>query len=383
MKKLLTIAILLMACTAGAQNLDAILQAVERNNTSLAALRSDNYATVEQLNSEASIVGPTSVEYSPFFGGSSSGLASSELIVSQEFDFPTLGTMRRNSNQAQQRVLDLQYQQLRRDVLLEAKKLCYDLSSAVQTRNLLRLREHNSDSLLAAYETSMQRGNATIIDVNRIKMDRMAVHTQLVQTQGEVNTLLTQLQSLNGGQPIDWSQDLILECERLASVDGITLEESVAQAAFDATRHDIKLAEKSWLPSLTVGYRRNTEMREATNGFVVGVSMPLFSRSGKVKAARARQVAAQVQIDNARNEAQSRTRALMTEVQQLQATIDSYDMPLMQQTLALINRAISKGALTIPEYYNQTDRIYAAMQELIELENRYNKLMCDLNRDAM
>jgi len=138
-----------------------------------------------------------------------------------------------------------------------------------------------------------------------------------------------------------------------------------------------------WLPSLSVGYRRNTEMKVATNGFVVGVSMPLFSNSKKVKAAQARQQAAQAQIDNAQNEAQNRARALSTEAQQLRASIESYDMPLMQQTLALINKAIGAGALTVVEYYNQSDRIYNAMQELIDLENQYNKVMTDLNRDAM
>jgi len=370
------------AVAASGQGLAGILQSIEANNTRLAALRSDNNATMAQLDSETSIIGPTSVEYSPFFGGGASGIASSELIVSQEFEFPTLGTMRKQSNSAQQRVLDLQYQAERRDIWIEAKKLCYDLSCAVQTRDLMLKRESTSDSLLTAYETSLKHGNATIIDVNRIKMDRMNVHTQAVQAQGNINTLLAQLQSLNGGKPIEGAENLVLEREQPAAL-GSSLEENIAQASFNATAHEIKIAEKGWLPSLTVGYRRNTEMKVATNGFVVGVSMPLFSNSKKVKAAQARQQAAQAQIDNAQNEAQNRVRALSTEAQQLRTSIESYDMPLMQQTLALINKAIGAGALTVVEYYNQSDRIYNAMQELIDLENQYNKVMTDLNRDAM
>lgn len=379
----ITIALLLTAGTVCSQQLNSVLQSIEANNTRLAALRSSNNATMAQLESETSIIGPTSVEYSPFFGGGASGIASSELIVSQEFEFPSLGTMRKQSNMAQQHVLDQQYQQERRDILLEAKKLCYDLTRAVKTLSILQLREHTADSLLTAYETSMQHGNATIIDVNRIKMDRMTVHTQLVQAQGDINTLQAQLQSLNGGKAIEGTGAMVLEREPINLEPGTSCEESTARAELIASNHDIKIAEKSWLPSLTVGYRRNTEMKESTNGFLVGVSMPLFSNSGKVKAARARQQAALAQIDDAVAQEHSRQQALITEAKQLQASIDAYDLPLMNQTLALINKAIAAGALTIPEYYIQADRIYSAMQELIDLENKYNRAASDLNRNAL
>ena len=374
---------LTVAGMASAQSLQGILQSIEANNTRLAALRSNNNATMAQLDSETSIVGPTSVEYSPFFGGGASGLASSELIVSQEFEFPSLSGMRKQSNAAQGRVLDLQYQQERRDILVEAKKLCYDITARVEARNVLKMREHTSDSLLTAYETSMKHGNATIIDVNRIKMDRMAVHTQVVQNEGEIATLLAQLQTLNGGKPIEGGENLICEKEKVADNAGTSLEETIAQASFNATAHEVKLAQKAWLPSLTVGYRRNTELKEATNGFLVGVSMPLFNNSSKVKAAKARQQAVQAQIDDAISQERSRQQALVAEVKQLEASIKAYDMPLMMQTLAYIKKAIGAGALTIPEYYNQADRIYDTILQFIDLQNKYNRAACDLNRNML
>lgn len=367
------------------QDMASMLQSIETHNTRLATLRSENKATMSQLDSETSIVGPTSVEYSPFWGGAASGIASSELVVRQEFDFPTLGGMRRESGAAQGRVLDLQYQLERRDILLDAKKLCYDLWGKMLTIELLHKRELTSDSLLVAYETSLKHGNATIIDVNRIKMDRMMVHTQLTQVQGEALVLKAQLQSLNGGVPIDGIDNSALwhTTEPLASGNAIALEENVALAAVNATAHEVKLARRAWLPSLSVGYRRNTEVHEAVNGFVVGVSMPLFGNSKKVKAAQARQQAAQAQAHDAHTQAANRDRQLQAQAQQLHAQISAYDMPLLQSTLALINKAIGAGALTVVDYYNQADRIYTAMQELIDLRTQHNKVMSDLNRHTL
>ena len=372
-----------MAGSAQAQRLSEVLTTIEANNTSLAALRGENVASVAQMASETSIVGPTSVEYSPFFGNGAKGIASSELIVAQEFEFPSLGGMRNASVQAQERVLDQQYRAARRDILVEAKKLCYDLSHAVQTRNLLLQRERTTDSLLMTYEKSVQLGRATVIDVNRIKMDRMAVHTQLVQAQGDIATITGQLESLNGGQKLNGVDNLVLEMEPMGDPQAMSAEENIAQAQLDAAQHDIKLAKNGWLPSLKVGYRRNTELNEAVNGFVVGVALPSFGNGKKVKAAQARRNAAQAQIDNARAEAQSRISALRTEATTLRATIDSYDLALMRNTLALINKAIGQGALTVSEYYAQTDRIYDALAARLDLENRYNKVVTDLNRENL
>ena len=70
-----------------AGDIDPVLQEIERNNLELKALRSENRASVLDMKGENSLEAP-SVEYSPFFRNGVSGVASSELVVSQEFDFP-------------------------------------------------------------------------------------------------------------------------------------------------------------------------------------------------------------------------------------------------------------------------------------------------------
>ncbi len=335
-------------------------------------------------DADVNILGPTSVEYSPFWGGGASGVASSELIVSQEIDFPSLFSLRRKASKAQQEVSHLQLQTLRRDILLEAKKLCYDISASVSLRNLMNSRLQSADSLLSLYERSMNNGNATLIDVNRIKMDRMEVAAQRVKAEGEISALWTQLQALNGGKSIEGMDNFVLEPEPEAVAIGtIPLEKQEAKATIDASACDLRLAKNSWLPTLTVGYRRNTELHEAVNGFVVGMSVPLFSNAGKAKAARLRQQAAEAQLANAAAQSDSRNNVLEAQARQLKASIQAYDMPLLQQTMALINKAIAAGAMTILEYYSQADRIYNAMQKMIELENEYNKVLSELHRDNL
>ena len=83
---------------------------------------------------------------------------------------------------------------------------------------------------------------------------------------------------------------------------------AVAQTALRAADLNLKQQKSEWLPNISFGYRRNTEQREAINGFMVGVSFPLYSNSSNVKAARQRRQSAELQVTQAQHEAESSLR---------------------------------------------------------------------------
>lgn len=373
---------LLFVC-AHSQSLTDILRTIEENNAQLKALRESNAAIMAETRSENAL-GATSVEYSPFYQSGVAGTSSSELIVSQEFDFPTLYAARRKSASLQQQVLDLEYATRRRDILLEAEKLCYDLSTAQQNATLLSQRMADSDSLLAISDKRLRHGDATAIEHNRVRLDRMTLQRETAQNEATIDAIRLKLQQLNGGQPLSANPSLLtLPSEENAMADGHSLETSVAQASVAQADQQVKVSQQEWLPKLSVGYRRNTELREASNGFLIGVSMPLFSNSSKVKAARRRQSAAEQQLASVRVEEESRILSLRNEATALRQQLSTYDVPLMQQTLSLLMRGVKGGAVSIADYYLEADRIHSLLQQRLETENRYNKVMCDLLRNTL
>lgn len=401
--------------TVKAQDVRAVLAAIEQGNTQLRALHETQAAEIADREAE-NVLGPTSLEYSPFFHRGINGLASSELILSQEFDFPTLYGERRRSVALQQNVLDLQYRTLRRDILLEASRLCCDLITAQKTILLVSQRMAATDSLLSLYARRLELGHATAIDVNRIKLDRMNLTTERAECQSTIATIHEELTRLNGGAPItalssfDASQLALAapDCFMLPAADpqnllslppsvlaqtglqtdadivaGESLEMATAEAALSAARHELQLSKKSWYPTFTVGFRRNTEIREANAGFLVGVAFPLFSNGKKQKAARLHQSAAQYELANACAEAESRQRRLAGEARSLACTLATYDVPLMQQTLSLLLRAVYAGELSIIDYYTEAERVYGMLQQRISTEGEYLKAIVDLNRDHL
>ena len=123
-----------------AQQFRSILNSVEANNVQLQAVKHGLEAEVSEMRAENSI-GSTSVEYSPFFESGADGLASSELIVSQEFDFPTQYALRRKVVRSGEEEASVRYGILRRDILLEAQTLCIDLLAAERGASLLAKRK--------------------------------------------------------------------------------------------------------------------------------------------------------------------------------------------------------------------------------------------------
>lgn len=379
MKKSITIIFLLCSLVASAQSVDYILNSVETNNTRLRALREANAARMAELKADNTI-GETSVEYSPFYQKGYGGMASSELIVQQEFDFPTLYGARSMAAAKQQRVVDTEYLLVRRDVMLEALNLCFDLATANENGRLIEQRLTSTNSLLEACNKRLEAGDATVIELNRIKMDRMALLTEATQNAGEKERLQIALQGL-GAKDVELHNLLHHDVESLSAsgIIGKTQESALATASLESAQQDVKVQQQGWLPKLSVGYRRNTEQESKLNGFLVGVSMPLFSNSQKVKAARLRRSQAEAELDDARNTQQNRELALRAEVANLQHQIEAYDGELMQQSLSVLMKAVEGGQMSVTDYYTEADRIHSAMQQYITIQNRLYKAKAELD----
>ena len=180
---------LAFASSVQAQKIEEVLQSVEQNNKELQAVFHSTEAAKMEVQTQNNLEDP-SVEYSPFFAKGVDGMASSELVVTQGFDFPTLYAARNRSGKLQKDVLDRQQQALRRDILLQAKNLCLDLIRLNQEQALLMERQKNADALLQLFEKRLKEGDANALEVNKIKMERMKVQTEVAQNHAAHRTAL-------------------------------------------------------------------------------------------------------------------------------------------------------------------------------------------------
>lgn len=389
MKKIILAAMAFAAVvSAKAQDINSVLKSVEQNNMELKALLKGNEAA-DIENKSQNTLEDLSIEYSPFFQSETSGIASSELVITQGFDFPTLYGARKKAGQLQRNVLDMQYQTARRDILVNAKKLCLDIINYNKQKQLLQERRKNADELLAMFELKFKNGDATSLELNKIKLDRMNLETELVQADTKHANAMQQLQALNGGLPIEVN---MTEYPQAPADDEVTMYEKAvatdwtvrtAQASVLAAEQDVKVNKQSWIPKFEIGYRRNTEGDNASNGFLIGGSIPLFSSKNKVKIAKARQTEAVMQHANARINAESSARTMINQMKQLKASADAYDVPLMRQTLKLLRTAVENGGISVTEYYVEADNIYKNMITYMDIERQYQDALTEIYKNEL
>lgn len=392
MKKIfLTVALFcgLAGLHAQTGSIERVLKSIEQNNRELQAGEQNTRAEKLDVRNENNLEDP-SVSYSRKFGEQDGVGPEMEFAVTQGIDFPTLYAQRRQYGKLQGRALDLQQAVLRRDILLRAKELCLDLIRLNQLKALYGQRLKNAEELNALFDERFEKGDVNILEVNKVKMELMNLRATVAENDAAYRTALQNLLAMNGNMPLEFDETvypLVPELRNLEQVRdevmGADYALKQAQAGSEAARKLVKVNRHGWLPKLEVGYGREGGSDAMLNGFVVGVSVPIFSNRGKVKAARARQAGAELAQEQVAQQVEADIQSLFNEATRLRASMQAYDTGLMDKTLSALKQAVEAGQLSVLDYYSEAETVYASQEKLVDLENRYQKVIAQLYKNSL
>ena len=389
MKKFIIMLMLCLPIGMQAQNIDQVLQSIEANNKELLSQKQLTKAQKMENRTENNLPDPT-VSYSSFYKNGAGPGHGTELVATQGFDFPTQYITRNRQAEMENEAIDLQQQAFRRDVLLRAKNLCLDLILLNQEKALMDIRMKNADELEALYAKRLEAGDANILEVNKIKMERMNVQTEVAQNNAAHRTALQSLLAMNGNMPVELSESTYPEVKEILDYnqlrDEVVASDYSLQAAVAFTRaaeKQVSVDKQNWLPKLEAGFRRNTDTGISMNGFVVGGSIPLFSNRKKVQIAKAQAISAQLMQEDALLHVENNLMALYNEMTQLKEAMHAYDVPLMYRSLDLLKQALTEGQISLIEYFVEAETVYKNLQAYMMLENQYQKIMADIYKNEL
>ena len=107
-------------------NIETLLQEIEKNNTTLKALRYDTEAQKSANRSENALPDPE-LEVGYLWGRPSAIGSRKDFSAKQSFDIPAITGQRTRQSKQKDRLADSQYNLQRTALLLQAKLLCIDL----------------------------------------------------------------------------------------------------------------------------------------------------------------------------------------------------------------------------------------------------------------
>lgn len=367
-------------------SIDNVLRSVEENNKDIQA----NGQLMQSLKLESRIdnnLPDPSVTYSHLFGNKEGMGFTGEFIASQSFDFPTLYVQKHKLTKAKYAGLDKQAMAFRQQILLQAKEICLDLVLLNQQKSLLATRLRNAEQLSALYATRLERGDANILETNKINLELLNAKTEARMNETARIAKLQELATLNGGSAIEFNDTTYATVLEIVSFEELRLEALESDPTLQTLRSNQATAVRQMsvnkakgLPSFELGYRMNPSSGgERFNGFLVGISIPLFSNRNNVKLAKAQARYAEMQLESSSFTVESELRQLYNESVALKHSMDEYQGVLDgQNNLVLLNKAIQSGQISMIEYFVDVTTFYQSMQNYMQLQNQYQKALARL-----
>lgn len=388
MKQFIVIILLASAALSvnGQNSIDAVLRSIEANNKELQA---NNQLTVSkklEAKLDNNLPDP-SVSYVHQYGNREGMGIQGELVASQSFDFPSVYVQKNKLAKSKAASFDRQGAEFRQQILLQAKEICLDLVLLNQQRALLDQRRQNAEQLAELYAMRLETGDANILETNKIDLELLNAKTEARMNESARIAKLQELATLNGGIAIDFT-----DTTYMSDGDILSFEELCAEAVTSnpqlltlkseqvAARRQLSVNKSKSLPSFELGYRMNTATGgERFNGFLVGISIPLFSNRNNVKQAKAQALYTDLQLESTTTTVESELHQLYNQSVALKTSMDEYNTVLKSQnSLALLNKAIQTGQISMIEYFVDVTTFYQSMQNYMQLQNEYQKVMAQL-----
>lgn len=389
MKILLVIAIQFLIFTASiAQNSIAqLLTEVEKNNTGLAALRS-------QLDARC-IAGKTGIyPQNPEFEyawqkGSPAGIGSKTTIsLRQHFDFPTAYLHKIRIANARNDQLILEYENQRYQLLYETRLICLEIIHTNIKAAEYSRRLQNAQRMADAYEIMFDAGETNIVEYNKARLSLLALQKETERNEIQRNALLNKLAGMNGGKHLSLNDTIFDPVAINADFEEwyqLAAEKNPAlkwlRQEIEISLNNEKLQRAMNLPGFNAGYVSEMLAIEEFRGFAIGVTIPLWENKNTLKYAKAFTSTMESREQDKKLQYYSEMKTLHNQAISLYSSHQEYNTLLQAfNNSALLVRAWEEGEISLTSYLLELSYYYTSIDKLMEMELELHKTLALLNR---
>lgn len=371
-----------------AQNkIDSVLVEIEKNNTTLSALH--KRAEADKIGNKTGIyLQNPEVEFNYLWGNPSEFGNRTDFSITQSFNFPTAYSYKNQISDFKNEQVELEYQKQRKNLLLEARLIIYDLVYINALMSELAKRLIHAESIANSYKSKFDIGETSILEYNKAQLNLLNLSTEMESLNIERDAMLGELTSLNGGIPMEFT-----ETEFQASTLPVDFEQWYLQAEqnnpllnwlkkeIEISQKQVSLNKAMSLPKLQAGYMSESVIGLDYKGVTVGLSIPLWENKNTVKYSKAKAVALEdLAIDN-KLQLYNHLKVLHTKAISLQNSSIEYKSKLLSfDNSELLKKALDKGGIPLIEYILELSIYYESVNHLLELEREVNKSIAELNK---
>ncbi|HOK75238.1 MAG TPA: TolC family protein [Bacteroidales bacterium] len=377
--------VILISIPLAGQDLNSFLREVAENNPEIIAYRKMLEARKAEARTNLYPSGPeASFGYMP--GSGSTAGTKKTWSVSQKFDFPAKYLAMKNISRNTISLAEQEFELGKLNILLEAEITAYDYHFRKRLLALYEKRSNDCSVLLEAWKKKLEEGETTINEYNRIALELSAVRLRKSNIEAEIKSLEQKLLYLAGGkinfpEAIEYPEDLTIEPDSLIKIKLLKHPAFLIPVReYELSFSEMSLGRSSGLPELMAGYSSEILPSETYTGPVIGISIPLWASSGKLKSARARVYQAEASMNSTIEKLKSEIKREYAVMESLKSAINDLKNILKSSgSTAAPEKALLEGEITITEYFALISVIYDTEERLIETENEYCNIVSMIN----
>lgn len=264
----------------------------------------------------------------------------------------------------------------RAEKLGNIKSLLLDFIFCSKKLDVINGLQQSNDSIFHYAEVSAKNGQITVLDLNKIRLEKAnvtAAKAGVLNERAEIINSLTEIygddcSNLLAGLNCEFPEIYIPSETEMDMISKNSPDFKSALAESEAARRGKKLALMEALPNISFGYKHAFEDGVHFNGATLGISLPLFSSHNKQKAAQAIILENEFNIEASASAASAEANALLNQLKLMKDQIDSIQPVLLNTDhSALLIKAYEEGLISMIDYLTERNYFTSAHLELLSL----------------
>jgi outer membrane protein TolC len=250
----------------------------------------------------------------------------------------------------------------------------------------LSIRKQNAEKWLSAFQTSVEKGQGNIMDLNKAKLQVIEIKAASQENISTTNQLIHKLTELNGGLPIEFADTAYASIDLIPNFEALLQEIRSNDPMWKYLEQEkvigeqeISLSKSLNLPKIETGYHYQAILGQRFNGLHVGLTIPLWENKNKVKTQQAELFLNEATLHNHVLEQHYEVKQKYEQMTNLKITLDEYHTLFESlNSLDLLDKSLSLGQISTIEYFMELTYYYDALKNFLKIEMEYYMVVAEL-----
>lgn len=309
-----------------------------------------------------------------------------DLGVSQSFAFPTVYSNRSRLSKAEVEKASQILASIKIEKLLEAKQLWIEKVYLNKEIKVLSERMDELEQVSSYYQLQYDSGEISKLSLNKALLMRATLTAEREKILAESEIIQSKINHITGNNPVEIMDSMyyLINMDLQDSVIKESLMDPLYQAYLsevDRLNFQKKLTRATGMPKIRTGYYSEKVNEVSFKGFQLGLTIPLWENSNKIKHASGEILTAEMEADKFRTAEVARIMQFYTrfmtylrQVEQLSEVLDVANDP------GLLSLAVQTGEISMIEYYYEIDLYYRVRHDFLLAEKELHLVEAELNK---